>query len=299
MKLFHWEIICCRWTCMWNYDSIYCCVKRREKHHGFLRPAPFHLTPLPQLSHPACLPHLPVTGTLNKEKQKGLLIHSETWDISQTLNNILISSPCFPCWRWLLRQECFWSKTKNITSVGNNRGETWWNRSSKLVFPSETPMEKRRVSELPQSNSPLHIALLTSLNKERWEMCFWLSPISPILFVCFASTCVFKSFHLPGRLQGCITCRNVSPLLQVSAGLEAGFTSVHVPATFSKDQGKRGKKSKASNWDGAAAFSEVKFKYVRCPCLWLELGDLQGSFQPNPFYGSINSGYPEAAERVV
>ena len=131
----------------------------------------------PQLSHPTYLPHLPVTGTL-KEK-KGLLIHSETWDISQTLSNILISSLHSPCWRRLLRQECFWSNTKKITLVGNNGGETWWSRRSELVLPSETPTEKRKVSELPQSNSSLHGAPLTSLNKERWEMCFWFQSLFP------------------------------------------------------------------------------------------------------------------------
>lgn len=173
------------------------------------------------------------------------------WDISQSLNNILISSPHSPCWRQLVRQESFWSKTKKITLVENNRGETWWSRRSELVFPLETPTEKRKVSELLQSNSSLHGAPLTGLNKERGGCALDFSPISPILFVCFASTCVFKSPHLPGRLQRYVTCRNVSHLHQVSAqelGLGAGFTPAFAPATFSKGEGKEEKEKHQARW---------------------------------------------------
>lgn len=122
---------------------------------------------------------------------------------------------------------------KKITLVGNNRGETWWSRSE-LVLPSETPREKGKVSELPQSNSSAHRDPLNSLSKERREMCFWFQLNFPNFICLLCSHLGFKSVHLPGRFQGCYLQECVVSASGLSTGLGGGFTSAHCPAAFSK-----------------------------------------------------------------
>lgn len=152
-------------------------------------PTLLHPSPLPQISHLTCLPSLPTTGILKEEKPPS----DPLWNMRylSTLSNVLISSPRSSCWRLLLGQECFWSKTKN-NYIG---GEQW---KGKLMEQKEWIISLWRYPERKErclncrSNFALHGAALSGFNRD--ERCtFDFSHVSPILFVCFASTCASQT----------------------------------------------------------------------------------------------------------